>query len=158
MAGSAMITTTNPGDMGQQETSGQKNNYIYLAFTDEGTETAQWIVDFPADWNSSANVILTPIWTAQSGSGTVHFDITGKLFNNDNALDTALSAIGDSEDTLITAGDLHIAPDTTGAAISPVSSGGNTAIIKVVRDSGTDTLAATAQLIGIRIKYEASFA
>jgi hypothetical protein len=124
-----------------------------MNFTDAGTETAQWIVDFPGDWNSSANVIFTPLWTAQSGSGTVHFDISGKLFANDDAIDTALAAIGDSQDTLLTAGDMHVAPDTNGAAISPVSSGGNTAIINVARDSATDSLGGTAQLLGLRIKY-----
>jgi hypothetical protein len=153
MAGSGMVTTTNPGTMNQWETATNKNNFIYWNFTDGGTETVQWIVDFPADWNSSANVIFAPIWTAQSGSGTVHFDISGKLFINDDALDTALAAIGDSTDTLITTGDLHIAPDTAGAAISPVSSGGNTAIIKVARSSADDTLSGTAQLLGLRVKY-----
>jgi hypothetical protein len=153
MAGSGMVTTTNPGTMNQWETTTNKNNFIYWNFTDGGTETVQWIVDFPADWNSSANVVFTPIWTAQSGSGTVHFDVSGKLFANSDAIDTALAAIGDSEDTLLTAGDMHVGPDTTGAAISSVSSGGNTAIIKVTRDSATDNLGATAQLLGLRVKY-----
>ena len=153
MAGSAMITTTLPGHMNQWETTTNKNNFIYLNFSDGGTETAQWIVDFPADWNSTANVWFAPIWTAQDGSGTIKFDISGKLFTNDDALDTALSAIGSSTDTLIATGDLHIAPDTTGAAISAVSSGGNTAIIKAARDSASDTLSGTGQLIGLRIKY-----
>ena len=148
-----MVTTTNPGTMNQWETSGQKNNFIYFNFTDTGTETVQWITDFSADWNASANVVFAPMWTAQSGTGTVHFDVSGKLFANDDALDTALAAIGDSQDTLITAGDLYIGPDTTGAAISPVVSGGNTVIIKVARDSATDSLNATAQLLGLRVKY-----
>lgn len=153
MAGSGMVTTTNPGTMNQWETSAQKNNFIYWNFTDEGTETVQWIVDFPADWNSSANVIFTPIWTAQDGAGTIHWDVSGKLFANDDALDTALAAIGDSEDTLITVGDMHVGPDTGGTAISPVVSGGNTAIIKVARDSVTDSLSGTGQLLGLRVKY-----
>ena len=156
MAGSGMVTTTNPGTMNQWETATNKNNFIYWNFTDGGTETVQWIVDFPADWNSSANVVFTPIWTYEDQAGvggTVHWDISGKLFANDDALDTALAAIGDSTDTLITTGDMHIAPDTVGAAISSVSSGGNTAIIKVARSSADDTLSGTAQLMGVRIKY-----
>jgi hypothetical protein len=153
MSGSAMITTTNPGTMNQYETTTNKNNFIYLNFTDGGTETAQWIVDFPADWNSSANVIFTPIWTAPSGSGTVKFDVSGKLFPNDAAIDTALASIGTSTDTLITVGDMHVSPDTTGAVITSVATGGNTAIINVARDSATDSLGGTAQLLGLRIKY-----
>jgi hypothetical protein len=153
MAGSAIVTNTNAITMNQTETTTNKNNYIALNFTDGGSEVGMWMVDFPADWNYSANVVFTPIWSAASGSGTVHFDVSGKLFPDDAALDTALSAIGDSQDTLITAGDLHVAPDTTGAAITSVGTGGNTAIIKVTRDSATDTLSGTAHLIGLRVKY-----
>jgi hypothetical protein len=153
MAGSGMVTTTNPGTMNQWETTTNKNNFIYWNFTDGGTETVQWIVDFPADWNSTANVIFTPIWTAQDGSGTVNFTVSAKLFPNDAAMDTALATVGTSIDTLITVGDMHVSPDTTGAAITSVSSGGNTAIVKVARDSANDTLSGTAQLLGLRIKY-----
>lgn len=155
MAGSAMVTTTNPTSMNQWETTTNKNNLISINFTDGGSEVGMWIVDLPADWNSSANVIFTPIWTARAGtaSQTVHFDIFGKLFPDDAALDTALSAIGDSQDSYIASGDLHVAPETTGAAISSVGTGGNTAIIKVTRDSATDNLGGTAELIGLRIKY-----
>lgn len=153
MAGSGMVTTTNPGTMNQWETGTNKNNFIYFNFTDTGTETVQWIVNFPNDWNSSANVWFTPLWTAQEGSGTVHWDISGKLFPDDAALDTALAAIGDSTDTLLAVGDMHVAPDTTGAVIGSVGSGGNLAIVKVVRSSADDTLNGTAQLLGVRVKF-----
>jgi hypothetical protein len=75
------------------------------------------------------------------------------LFPDDAALDTALAAIGDSQDSYITSGDIHIGPATTAAAITSVGTGGNTAIIKVTRDSATDSLGGTAELIGLRIKY-----
>jgi len=153
MAGSAMVTTTTPTTMNQWETATNKNNYISLNFTDTGSEGAQWIIDFPADWNATAPVVFTPVWTAAEGSGTVNFTVAGKLFPNDAALDTALVNISYSVDTLITTGDVHVGPDTTGAAITSVASGGNTAIIRVVRDSTMDTLSGTAQLLGLRVKY-----
>jgi hypothetical protein len=153
MAGSAMVTTTNPTVMNQWETTTNKNNYISLNFTDGGSEVAQWIVDFPADWNSTGNVIFTPIWTAAEGSGTANFTIKAKLFPDDAALDTALATVGTSIDTLTAVGDVDVGPATTGAAITSVGTGGNTAIIQVSRDSSQDTLSGTAQLIGLRIKY-----
>jgi hypothetical protein len=153
MAGSAMVTTTNPTTMYQMETTTNKNNAIAINFTDGGSEVGEWVVDFPADWNYSANVIFTPVWTAHAGTGTVKFDVAGKLFPDDAAMDTALASIGTSTDTLLSSGDIHVAPDTTGAAITSVGTGGNTAIIKVTRDSATDTLSGTAELIGLRIKY-----
>ena len=35
------------------ETTTNKNNYIFANFTDGGTETLQWFMDMPSDWNSS---------------------------------------------------------------------------------------------------------
>jgi hypothetical protein len=160
MAGSSMVTSTNPTSMYQMETTTNKNNAIAINFTDGGSEVGMWIMDFPADWNYSANVEFTPIWTAHAGSGsqTVHFDISGKLFPDDAAMDTALSAIGDSQDAYIASGDIHVAPATAGAVISSVGTGGNMAIIKVTRDSATDTLGGTAELIGLRVKYSRTLA
>jgi hypothetical protein len=111
----------------------------------------------PGDWNSSdatnGKLIFTPIWTAAEGSGTVNWTIAGKLFPDDAALDTALVNISSSVDTLITAGDVHVGPDTTAAVVTSVATGGQTVIFRVVRDSETDTLSGTAQLLGLRIKY-----
>jgi hypothetical protein len=151
MAGSAMVATTNPTTMNQWETTTYKNNYISLNFTDGGSETAQWIVDFPDDWNRTANVIFAPLWTASSGSGTVNWTVAGKLLGDDAALDTAVVNVSSIVDTLITAGDLHVADPTAGAAITGVGTG-NTAFIKVIRDPG-DTGTFTAELIGLRVKY-----
>jgi len=158
MAGSSMIPTTNPAVVDQWETTTNKNNFIYGNFTDGGSESLQWIVDMPADWNSAdataGKLTYTFLWTAQSGSGTVQWDIAGKLFPNDAALDTALAAIGSApDDTLITAGDMHVSEPTTAAVVTSAGTGGQTAIFKVTRNSAGDTLSATAQLIGVRIGY-----
>jgi hypothetical protein len=152
MAGSAMIGTTNPVTMSQTETSTNKNNFISVDFTDGGTEVAQWIMEFPDDWNYSATVSFTPVWTATSGSGTARFDVYAKLFPDSAALDTELPAIAATVDTLITTGDVHVADPTSGV-ITSVGTGGNTAIIKVLRNSGVDTLSGTVKLIGLRVKY-----
>jgi hypothetical protein len=156
-----MVTTTNPSTMSQTETATNKNNYISTDFTDGGSEVAQWIVDFPSDWNATANVQFTPLWTATSGTGGVNFTVKAKIFPDDAALDTALVQVGDSStDTLTSTGDLHVSGTTTGAVITSVGTGGNTAIIAVNRNSGAadDTLGATVQLIGLRVKYTRTIA
>jgi hypothetical protein len=157
MTGSSMTPTTNPANMDQAETSTNKNNYIYSEFTDGGSENAQWMADMPGDWYSAdannGKLTFNFIWTAASGTGTVHWDVAGKIFPDDAAIDTALASIGDATDTLTTAGDLHISPDTTAAVVTSVGTGGRTVIFKVTRDSASDTLNANARLIGVRIKY-----
>jgi hypothetical protein len=157
MTGSAMIPYTNPANVDQNETTTNKNNYIYGEFTNGGSENLQWLVDMPSDWNSAdatnGKVSFIPLWTAGSGSGTVEWDFAGKCFPNDAALDTAVAAVGTSTDTLISANDMHIGPGSTAAVITSAGTGGQTCLIKVTRNSGADTLSATAQLIGVRIQY-----
>jgi hypothetical protein len=148
--------------MDQYESTTNKINYIYGNFTDGGSETLQWIVDFPQDWNSTdatnGKLTFTVLWTALSGSGTVKWDVAGKLYPNDAAIDTAVAAVGTATDTLITVGDMHESPDSTAAVVTSAGTGGKTAIFKLSRDSGTDTLSGTAQLIGVRVKYIRTFA
>lgn len=157
MAGSSMIPTTNTTVMGQYETPVNKNNYIYTNFTDQGSEESQWIVDMPGDWDSTdatnGKIIFSSLWTTDTGAGTVEWDYAAKLFPDDAAIDTALAAVGDSTDTLITAGDMHVSPDSTGALITSVGTGGRTFILKVTRNSAVDSGSFTAQLLGVRIKY-----
>jgi len=157
MTGSSIPPITSSATIDQMETTTNKNNYIFANFTDGGTETLQWFMDMPSDWNSSdanlGKVSFSPIWTGLSGSGTVEWDIAGKCFPDDAALDTALAAVGTSTDTFITAGDLHISPYSTSAVITSAGTGGSTCIIKVTRNSGVDSYSGTAQLIGIRVKY-----
>jgi len=152
-----MIPTTNPPVMDQFETSGQKNNYIYLNFTNGGAEEAQWIVDMPGDWASAdatnGKLILSSLWTAGSGSGTVEWDYAAKLFPDNTAIDTATAAVGTSTDTLQTVNYMHVSPDSTAAVITSAGTGGQTFILKVTRNSGVDTLSGTAKLLGVRIKY-----
>jgi hypothetical protein len=157
MAGSAMVPTTNPANLDQLETTTNKNNYIYGNFTDGGSEQLQWIVDMPGDWDSAdannGKVVFNSLWTAQSGSGTVNWTYTAKLFPDNAALDTALTNVSFSTDTLLSAGDMHISPDSTSAVITSAGEGGRTFILKTTRNSAGDTLNANAQLIGVRIKY-----
>jgi hypothetical protein len=149
MSGSAMIPTTNPpSNFDQQETTTNKNNFIYANLTTG--QNVQWIVDMPADWDGG-NIIANFLWSVQSGSGNVNWTLSGLRFDNDAAIDAALPLIAYKVDTVITAGDLHVSDATTAAAITGT---GNVVIFKVGRSTTDDTLSTTpGQLIGIRIKY-----
>ena len=79
--------------------------------------------------------------------------LKGKIFPNDAALDTALAAIGNATDTLITAEDQHLSPATTAAVVSPIAAGGKKVVFEVSRDSANDTLNATALLLEVPIQF-----
>ena len=151
MAGSAMIPTTGPpSNFDQQETTTNKNNFIFANISNATGQNVQWIVDMPADWDDG-NIIANFLWSVQSGSGDVNWTLNGLRFDNDAAIDAALPLIAFKVDTVITAGDLHVSDATTAAAITGT---GNVVIFKVGRSTTSDTLAATpGQLIGVRIKY-----
>jgi len=159
MAGSGMMPTTNAAPMGQSETTTNKNNYIWGNFTDGGSENMQWIVDMPGDWDSTAatngKLTFNTIWITAAGTAgqTVEWDYAGKLFPDNSVIDTALAAVGSSTDTLLAINNIHISPDSTAALVTSAGTGGRTMILKVTRNSGVDNLGATAQLIGVRIKY-----
>jgi hypothetical protein len=150
----AMIPKTYPPAVfDQDETSTNKNNFVYGSFpTSDNNTNLQWLVNFPADWSSTGNIEATFIWTGAAGSGTVLWQLYGLLFPDSALLDTAVPQIGaDVEDTYLHTGDLMVSPATTAAPITSVGTGGNTAIIKVKRNSGTK--AEAAQLIAVRIKF-----
>jgi hypothetical protein len=151
MSGSAMIPTTSPpSNFDQQETTTNKNNFIYANISNAAGQNVQWIVDMPADWDGG-NIIANFLWSVQSGSGNVNWTLSGLRFDNDAAIDAALPLISFKVDTVITAGDLHVSDATTAAAITGA---GNVVIFKVGRSSTDDTLAAVpGQLIGVRLKY-----
>ena len=154
MAGSAMVPTTNPATLGQNETPTGKNNYIMGNFTDGGSENLQWIVDMPADWDST-ELNFTFLWTAQEGTGVVNWTMSGLVFPDDAAIGTALPEIGFAADTLLATGNMHISPDTTAALVTSAGTGGTVSIFKAARNTGSaaDTFTGTAQLIGVRVKY-----
>jgi hypothetical protein len=157
MAGSAIIPTTSPSGMNQAEYGA--NNYIYTEFTDGGSENTQFLVDMPGDWNSSdatyGKLTYNFLWTTTGGGAgqTVKFDIAGKIIADDGALNTAVASVGTATTTWVAANDLQVSGDTTPAVVTSTGTGGRTCIFKVTRDSGTDTLGATARLVGVRIKY-----
>jgi hypothetical protein len=148
--------TANP-PVDKYETGTNKINQVYGVFTDGGTETLQWSHTFPSDWDGDdatlGKIIAQFGWTALSGTGTVKWVLKGKIFPNDAALDTALVAIGNATDTLITAVDQHLSPATTGAVISAVATGGKKVVFEVSRDSANDTLNATALLLEVPIAF-----
>jgi len=113
----------------------------------------------PADWNSAdataGKLTFYVLWTTTGGTPgqTVHWDISGKLYPDDAALNTALAAIEDTDDTLLATGDMHVSGGTTPTVVTSAGTGGQTAIFKITRDSASDNLGATAQLIGVRVGY-----
>jgi hypothetical protein len=157
MAGSAIVTGTNPANLNQTETSTYKNNYIYAEFPNGSANVAQWVYDMPGDWNSSdatnGKVTYNVVWTGPTGSGNVNWSIAGVVLPDAAALDTNTPYITSVVDTLGTAEYKYVSPDTTPALITSAGAGGRTIIMEVNRSYVSNTYTGTAKLISLRIKY-----
>lgn len=123
-----------------------------LDFDGAGTEYAQWTVWMPDDWNAGT-VTAKFVWTAASGSGTVIFGLQGISYANDDAIDVAWGTAQEATDTLLLAADIHYSPTTTAITLAGTPAAGELVQLRVYRDGSTDTHAADARLLGVKVYY-----
>lgn len=141
-SGSAGLTKT--------ETSSNKINYYTLDFDSSSAEYVQfqWMAVRNYD---NGTVKFTPYWTAASGSGTVIWNMAGVALSNDDALDTAVGTVQTSTDTLITAADVHVGPQSSAITIAGTPADSDIHFWQIGRDI-SDTLAVDAKLLGIVVE------
>ena len=148
---SAMVpNTTNGAASNTTETTTNDVMVRTLDFDTTTQEGAQFAVPMPKSWNEST-VTFEPIWTADSGSGTVVFELRGIALSNDDALDTAFGTGQTSTDTLIAAGDVHVGPESSAITIGGTPAAGDIVFFQIRRVPASDTLGVDARLIGIRL-------
>ena len=153
-AGSMSPTTTaGCASVATVEAGTNDVDYKVLDFDTTTVEYAFTLFQMPNNWDGGT-ITFVPIWTAASGSGTVCFGLRGRAFANDDAIDQAYGTEQTSTDTLITAGDIHIGPESAAITLAGTPAGGQVVQLKVARQTGSDTLGVDARLIGIRILYK----
>ena len=129
----------------------------HLDFADGATKLfAQATVAMPSDWNGGT-VTAQFYWT-KTGTSTnpVLWGCAGRSYGDNEAIDQAWG----TEITVQDAGQsttnvVHISAATAAITLSGTPAAGELAQFRVSRDptSGSDTLAATARLIGVMINY-----
>lgn len=125
-----------------------------LDFDTSSDEYAQFALQMPGNWDAGT-VTFIPHWTAASGSGTVVWALSGTSYANDDALDAASGTAQTSTDTLITANDLHIGPESSAITLAGTPAANEYVHFKLMRDVSADTLDQDAKLLGIQIIYTA---
>lgn len=126
-------------------------NVQVLAFDQAAQEFAQFQVVLPRKWNNGT-VTVVPYWTAQSGSGTVQWGISGGAYSNDDALTVALGSPQTSDDTLIATNDLHVGPATSAITLAGTPADADFLAFQISRNPASDTLSADALLLGIVVR------
>lgn len=146
--------TTNGAASGTTESTTNKVMNKTLDFDTTTQEFAQFTVAFPKGWNEGT-VTFIPFWTAASGSGGVVWGLQGVALSNDDAIDTAFGTAQTSSDTLISALDVHVGPESSAITISGTPAAGDICYFQINRtvSDGGDTLGVDAKLIGIQLLY-----
>jgi hypothetical protein len=150
-------STTNGAAANAKVDFGTNDQDLYvLDFADGATKLlAQATIAMPSDWNGGT-VTAVFYWTANSAStNPVLWGCQGISYGNFETIDAAWGAEQTVQDALNgTANQLAISPAT--AAITIAGAGASELVqFRVSRDptSGSDTLAATARLLGVMITY-----
>lgn len=153
-AGSMSPTTTaGCASVATVEAGTNDVDYKTLDFDTTTVESAFTLFQMPNNWDGGT-ITFKPVWTAASGSGTVCFGLKGRAFADDDAIDQTYGTEQTSTDTLITAGDVHIGPESSAITLAGTPAGGQLVQLKVTRQTGSDTLGVDARLLGIRILYK----
>ncbi|TXH54691.1 MAG: hypothetical protein E6Q97_10290 [Desulfurellales bacterium] len=153
-AGAMVARTTNGAASGTTESTTNKVMNKTLDFDTTTQEFAQFAIAFPKGWNEGT-VTFIPYWTAASGSGGVVWGLAGVALSDDDAIDTAFGTAQTSTDTLITAVDVHVGPESSAITIAGTPAAGDIVYFQVNRtvSDGSDTLGVDAKLIGIKLIY-----
>jgi hypothetical protein len=145
--------STNGAASGSSETTTNKVMIESLDFDQSTIEYAQFDVAFPAGWNAGT-VWAQFVWTSTVNSNDVIWGIQGVSVENDEAIDVAFGTAQEVTDTALAASDIHTSSETGAITIAGASAAGLT-YFQVYRDAADagDTLAADAQLLGVKLMY-----
>jgi len=153
-ANAMLVRVTNGAAQGTVETTTNKVMRRTLDFDAATPEYAQFLVAMPKSWNEGT-VTAEFLWTAASGTGAVIWGLQGLALSDDDALDAAFGTAQEVTDSLLSAGDLHRSAETAAITIGGTLAEGDLVVFQIYRGAsdGGDTLAADAQLIGVRLFY-----
>jgi hypothetical protein len=124
-----------------------------LVFNSTANSHAHFSIAMPKGWNEST-ITFVPYWTAVSGTATntVIWGLEGLAVSDDDTLNGTFGTAQTSSDAYIAANDLHIGPTSAAITIGGTPAENDLVVFEIYRDV-TDTLAADAYLIGIKVLY-----
>ena len=125
-----------------------------MAFDKDADEYAQWTIAMPSDWNGGT-VTAKIYWTFQTGSAseTVNFNIAGRSYGDDEALDQAMGTGQACSDTALAASDVHISAASSAITLAGTPAASELVIFTAFRDISEDNLAGDCELLGIMITF-----
>lgn len=152
-----MWPTTDNGAAGPLKVEFDTNDidFYFLDFADTVKLHGLAVFAMPSDWDGGT-VTATFYWTANSTStNPVLWGCAGRSYGDFEGIDQAVGSEATVQDALNGTANQVAISAATGAITLTGAGASELVVIKVSRDptSGSDTLAATARLIGVMIGY-----
>ena len=125
----------------------------HLDFDQTTNEYAQWNVGMPDDWDGGT-VTAVFYWTAAAGAaGTVIWGLQGIAYGDSDPIDVAWGGAQEVTDNWLANGDEHITGSTASITLAGTPAAEEDVQFRAYRDAASDTMAADARLIKIRITF-----
>lgn len=153
LAGAMVANTTNGAASGTIETSSNKVMLRTLDFDQSTDEFAQIAIPMPESWDEGT-ILAQFLWTA-GATGNVVWACDAVALSDSDPLDAAFGTAQSVTDAVTAADELmesaFTAPITIGGSPAPL----DLVVFRFSRDAnnGSDTLAADARLIAVRLIY-----
>jgi hypothetical protein len=129
-------------------------DYDVLDFDTSSDESCYANFQMPDSWDAGV-VQFRYIWTTASGSSsqTVVFELAGRSFANDDAIDQANGTAVEVSDTWIADGDIHISAWSGDVTLTGAGAG-ELVHLELTRDVSEDDLGGDARLIALQVRYK----
>lgn len=153
LAGAMTSRTTNGAASGLSESTTNKVMLRTLDFDQTTAEYAQIAIPMPKSWNEGT-VTVQFIWSA-GATGNVVWACQGVALSDDDVIDTAFGTAQSVTDGVTATTDVMKSAFTSAITIGGTPAAEDIVVFQFYRDAanGSDTLAADAKLIGVRINY-----
>jgi hypothetical protein len=154
-AGMWPTTTSGAATPAKVETTTNDVNYYSMDFADGSTLAGMAQVAMPSDWDAGT-ITAQFFWAADSASAnSVVWDCAAMALADSDALDTAFGTAVTVTDANNAQLDLNISAATAAITVGNSPAAGELVFFRIRRvgGDGSDTLAATARLLGVMITF-----
>ncbi len=154
-AGGWASTTNGATPAAQVETATNKVNYFQIAFAQSVQSFAEWALPMPLDYNGGT-ITAKFYWLANStNTNSVVWGLQAIADPNGQAIDTAYGTAQEvTQANTATANQVHQSNATAAITIGGTPAAGTYTQFRAYRlGSGSDNLAATANLLAVEISY-----
>jgi hypothetical protein len=154
----AWQTTTTAGCavIAKVEAGTNKIDYDVLDFDTATDENAYCNLTMPGNWDAGV-IQFRYIWTNAAGltTETVVFELSGRSYADDDAIDQAVGTPIEVSDTWIAQGDIHISAWSGDVTITGAGAG-EWVHLEIMRDVSEDNMTGDVRLIEVQIRYKES--